>query len=39
MIYLAIFSGGKRQSMVIIFAALIFRQYNNLGKGIHFNIF
>ena len=23
--------------MIIIFATLIFRQYNNLGKGIRFN--
>ena len=38
-IYLAIVSGGKRQSMIIIFVSLIFRQYNNLGKGIQFNIF
>ena len=36
-IYLKIFSRGKRQSMIIIFATLIFRQYNNLGKGIRFN--
>ena len=38
-IYLAIVSGGKRQSIIIIFVSLIFRQYNNLGKGIQFNIF
>ena len=38
-IYLAIVSGRKRQSMIIIFVSLIFRQHNNLGKGIQFNIF
>ena len=38
-IYLAIVSEGKRQSIITIFVSLIFRQYNNLGKGIQFNIF
>ena len=41
-IHLVILSRRRRQSMIIFFyhfLSLIFRQYNNLGKDIHFNIF